>query len=95
MHIATRWQEHAIRFADRIGETEFERRLDRCVRLVRTKRKVARSVIARHAHTEKKLLDAIRDTLADSGVIQVQHEKAASGPATEVWIARTEGESSA
>src|SRR5439155_9807796 len=74
--IARRWQGYALAFADRIGETDFERRLQRCLRLVKAKARVARSVIARQAHVDRKMLDNIRDTLVDRAVILVELVKA-------------------
>lgn len=92
IRIATRWQGYAVAFAGRIGESDFERKLQRCARIISTRKSVPRSVVARLAHVDRKTLDNIRDTLADRAAITVGHVKAASGPATEIWHVRGEGQ---
>ena len=68
--IATRWQADALAFAARIGESEFERKLDRAHRLVQRRRQVRRIVVARTVKVDRRTLDLIRDTLADRGHIK-------------------------
>lgn len=83
--IATRWQRDALTFAGRIGESDFERKVQRCSRLVETKRRVQRRIVAQQCHTEKKTLDAIQDTLADRGLIHVITTPAAGRPTLTEW----------
>ena len=87
--IATRWQSDALTFASRIGESEFERKLDRCYRLVKRRRKVRRIHVARTAKVDRKTLDSIRDTLVDRGQMVVKVAKSETGPNAEWWCAPT------
>lgn len=92
IQVANRWQAYAVAFASRIGESDFERRLQRCLRIVRSKGRVSRSLIARQAHVDRKMLDNIRDTMVDRGNIIVELVRAGSGPVAEFWRYGTEGE---
>jgi hypothetical protein len=83
--IATRWQRDALTFASRIGESDFERKVQRCVRLVETKGRVARRYVAQQCHTEKKTLDAIQDTLADRGLIDIISTPVSGRPTLTEW----------
>ena len=86
--IVRRWQCDALRFAARVGESDFERTLQRCLRLVQAKGLVRRWTIARTAHVERKVLDSIRDTLLDRDLISVVKQDSNSGPSQEVWRKR-------
>ena len=47
---------------------------------------MSRSVVARQAKVERKVLDQVRDTLTDRGLITIVAQKQAkSGPPAEVW----------
>ena len=85
MVIARRWQGYALAFAARIGESDFERKLQRVLTVVRQRRSVPRHVLARLAHVDKKTLDGIRDTLLDRRQITVQQIKADMGRPGEMW----------
>jgi hypothetical protein len=93
--IARRWQGYALAFAARIGESDFERKLQRVLTVVRQRHSVPRHVLARLAHVEKKTLDAIRDTLVDRGHLAVVPVKADMGRPGELWrLDTTEGKPS-
>jgi hypothetical protein len=83
--IVRRWQNDALRFAARIGESDFEQTLQRCLRLVQTKGLVRRWTIARTAQVERKVLGSIQDTLLDRDLISVVKQDSNSGPSQEVW----------
>lgn len=85
LHVIARWEGYAQAFADRIGESRFERDLRRCVRVVEGRGRVLRRNIAKTVHLDKKTLDLIEATLVDRGVIKTHAEPAASGPATVIW----------
>ncbi|MCX6544418.1 MAG: DUF3987 domain-containing protein [Acidobacteria bacterium] len=85
MIIARRWQSYALAFAARIGESDFERKLQRVLVVVRQRRSVPRHVLARLAHCDKKTLDSIRDTLVDRGQIVAVQIKADMGRPGELW----------
>jgi hypothetical protein len=85
MTIARRWQGYALAFAARIGESNFERKLQRVLTVVRQHRSVPRHVVAKLAHCDKKTLDSIRDTLVDRGQIVVPVVKADRGRPGEIW----------
>jgi hypothetical protein len=89
MMIARRWQGYALAFAARIGESDFERKLQRALTVVRQQRRMPRHVVARLAHVDKKTLDAIRDTLIDRGQIVVAPIKSDMGRPGELWAAET------
>src|SRR5262249_45012571 len=71
IQIIERWKHDALLFAERIGESAFERKLQMCLRLVQSKGRVRRKFIADRCHMEKRLLDAIQETLVDRGKIRV------------------------
>jgi len=71
IEIGLRWKRDALAFVERVGESDFERRLGRCLKLLQSKRKALRRDIARHCHTDKRTLDMIQDTLVDRGQIRV------------------------
>jgi hypothetical protein len=83
--VIRRWESYALAFADRIGESRFERDLRRCVRVVEARGLVLRRVIARTVHLDKKMLDLVEATLADRGMVKVHVEPGKSGPATTSW----------
>lgn len=69
--IVSRWAVDAIRFVERIGENDFERKLQKCLRMVRQRQKVRRKIIADFCRMDKKSLDMIQATLEDRGEIRV------------------------
>jgi hypothetical protein len=84
--IATRWRADAIRFAARIGETEFERLVERCLRVFRTKApRVPRRVIAQGVHLSKRALDDVEATLVDRGAIHVGRLETPGRPTLVLW----------
>jgi hypothetical protein len=85
LHVIRRWEGYALAFAERIGESRFERDLRRCVRVVEGRGRVLRRVIAKTVHLDKRTLDLVEATLVDRGVIKTYAEPAASGPATVIW----------
>jgi hypothetical protein len=85
--IARQWQQNALRFAARIGESNFERVLQRCLRIVLARGPVRRGVIARVAHVESKILDAVRDTLIDRELVLVTNPST-GGRSGEIWHGR-------
>jgi hypothetical protein len=70
--IVQRWHDYALAFAERIGESDFERKLQRCQRLVQQRETADRRVVAQLSHLDKRTLDLIQDTLVDRGMIRVQ-----------------------
>jgi len=85
LQIVARWEDAALRFAARVGESDFERRLQGALRLVRRRGSAPRSVVARQAHVDRRTLDSIRDTLLDRAEIRIVAHKSASGPSAELW----------
>jgi hypothetical protein len=74
--IATRWRRDAVSFAERIGETEFERAVGRALRIAeRRKGPVNRRDIARAVHIPKRMLDDVEATLTDRGLIRVERRE--------------------
>lgn len=82
--VARRWQHDAMQFAARVGESDFERVLQRCLRIVRAKRLVRRGEIAKVAHVEAKKLDDVRDTLLDRELVIVNRPET-GGRSGELW----------
>lgn len=85
LQVIERWEGYAMAFAERIGESRFERDLRRCVRVVEGRGRVLRRNIAKTVHLDKKTLDLVEATLVDRGVIKTHAEPAASGPSTIIW----------
>jgi len=83
--VAERWRGYAIAVAQRIGENDFERLMERAVRVVRQHKRLARREVARLVHCPKKIMDDIEATLLDRGEITVTMVKAPSGPDARVW----------
>jgi hypothetical protein len=84
--IAGRWRADALSFASRVGETEFERIVERCRRVFRLKSpRVARRVIAQHVHLAKRTLDDVESTLVDRGEINVERIEAPGRPVQSMW----------
>ena len=84
--IIRRWTEGALAFAGRVGESDFERKLERCLRLVQERRRVPRKIVARNCHVEKRVMDAIQETLVDRGLIRtVTTETKGGGPRMIEW----------
>jgi len=92
--IATRWRADAGTFASRIGETEFERIVARCLRLFHAKASrttahatphVSRRVIAQQVHVAKRVLDDVEGTLQDRGEIHVSRIEAPGRPTLTLW----------
>jgi hypothetical protein len=86
IRIARRWQRDALRFAARIGESDFERTLQRCLRLVQLRGRVRRGIVAMTAHVDCRTLDTIRDTLADRELVMIVVPKT-GGRSGELWCA--------
>jgi putative DNA primase/helicase len=84
--VARRWRDYAIAFAERVGETEIERLLQRALQVVRVKGRVPRRVIAQLLHCTKRTMDEIEATLVDRGHIVLQKIAANSGPETRMWV---------
>jgi Protein of unknown function (DUF3987) len=84
--VATRWQHDALALADRVGENEQERTLDRCLSYARRAGgRVRRTDVARFVHVSKDLLDKVQATLEDRSLITLSREDVASGPSFLVW----------
>lgn len=83
--VARRWKEYAIRFAERVGETQFETVVQRVKRLLTPGKSVERRTIARKLHLSKRTLDEVQETLVDRGLIAVQYVDSPSGPSTAIW----------
>jgi hypothetical protein len=83
--IVDRWRQYAKTFGERIGENEFERHLQRCLKVVKAAGTVFRRIVARHAHVDKRTLDLIEATVVDRGLVRVVRLDSASGPDTTVW----------
>jgi hypothetical protein len=84
--VATRWHGYAEAFASRIGESDFERALQRCLQLLQGRADVPRRVIARSTHIEKRMLDRVEETLEDRGLIRVRTATTtAKGRAAIAW----------
>lgn len=69
--VVDRWSHDAHVFAERVGETEFESKLARCLALVRQQQAMSRRDLARAAHCPKRMMDDIEATLLDRGLIRV------------------------
>jgi putative DNA primase/helicase len=85
--IARRWQHDALLFAERIGQNDFERTVESCLRVVVERGTVQRYVIAKNAHVRAKILDDVRDTLVDRRLIIVNPSPSEGRPG-ELWIKR-------
>ena len=86
MTIVRRWTRDALAFAGRVGETDFERKLQICLRLVQARRRIPRRIVARNCHTDKRTMDAIQDTLIDRGLIKlVTTTREKGGPTLLEW----------
>jgi hypothetical protein len=84
--VAERWHGYAQDFASRIGETEFERALQRCLRLIQGRADIPRRTIARMTHLEKRALDHVEETLVDRGLIRVvKTDTSAKGLSAITW----------
>jgi Protein of unknown function (DUF3987)/DnaB-like helicase N terminal domain len=83
--IAQRFQRDALLFAERVGESDFERTVQRCLRIVNERGTVLRRVIAQNAHVRAKILDDVRDTLEDRGLVIVNRSPSEGRPG-ELWL---------
>jgi hypothetical protein len=84
--VGQRWKGYALDFAGRVGETDFERTLQRCLRIVRARQGIVfRRIVAKVAHVDKRTLDLVEATLADRGLIHVTYNETAHGPRSSVW----------
>jgi len=88
--VARRWKKYAQRFAERVGESEFEIKVQRVKRMLVAGEPIERRNIARKLHLSKLILDGIQDTLIDRGEIEVRYIEQASGPAKVVWTPTAE-----
>jgi hypothetical protein len=85
--VARRWVAYAVAFGKQVGETEFERLIDRAMRIVRKKKRVPRRVVAQNVHTAKRTMDDIEATLVDRGEIWVDRVEAKGKPTMVIWEA--------
>jgi Protein of unknown function (DUF3987) len=83
--IAARWRADAVAFAGRIGETEHERQVERCLRVISGKPRVDRRDVAQRVHLAKRALDDVEATLQDRGLIRVEKIKAKGRPTRTLW----------
>jgi hypothetical protein len=83
--VATRWKRYALAVADRVGENELERTIERCLSCARKRGpRVNRREVARAVHLAKDVLDKVQATLEDRGHIAVTVAKQ-SGPDSTTW----------
>jgi hypothetical protein len=83
--VGARWRDAALAFATRIGESALERQVQRCLRLLAGRRRLARRVVSQSLQMDKRTLDAIQDTLVDRGVITVRKVTARGRPMLVLW----------
>lgn len=83
--VAAVWRFDAVRFAERVGQNEFEKHVQRCLRFVQERGPVPRRAVARAMHLPKRLLDEVEATLLDRGLITVATAPSPSGPPKVVW----------
>ena len=84
--VVQRWANDAKAFAERVGTTHFETVLQKCLRIVESRKSVPRSVIAQNCHVPKRMLDDIEATLMDRKLIDVVPEDSPSGPKRIIWV---------
>lgn len=93
--VIERWKTYADQFARRIGENEFERKLQKCFDAIKGRESWRRRDVARLVHVDRKTLDAIEETLEDRGLIETGQEKGKSGGGsgwkTRVWKVKKVG----
>jgi hypothetical protein len=75
--IARRWTRDALRFAEKVGSTEFERAVQTCVDVLKTKTHnpggwVHRRDVARACKVEARIIESIEKTLVMREEIEVQ-----------------------
>ncbi len=80
-----RWAADAKTFAARVGETQFETKLAKCLRLVQQHTAIPRNDIARAVHVPKKLMDEIEATLLDREQIVTAEKPSDHGPNQLLW----------
>jgi putative DNA primase/helicase len=85
--IGSRFKDDALVFAERIGENNFERTLQQCLRIIEQRGMVPRWVIAKNAHMKAKALDEVRDALVDRGMVTINPSPSEGRPG-ELWIKR-------
>jgi hypothetical protein len=85
--VATRWRGYAEAFAERVGETAFERDVQRAFALLpRVGASIDRRTVAQRTHLRARELEEVERTLVMRGAISVeQRDKAQRGPAAGVW----------
>jgi hypothetical protein len=84
IHVCGRWQASALSFANRVGESRFERNLQRCLQVMEMRPRLGRRIIARSTHLDKKTLDLVEATLVDRGEINVERVETGGRPGI-VW----------
>jgi hypothetical protein len=84
--VARRWQAYATAFAQRIGESDFERIVRRVVRIVESRGRLPRTTIAQNTHVPKRVLDDVAATLMDRGLVKVTKTPKRGAPPLEEWI---------
>jgi Protein of unknown function (DUF3987) len=86
--VATHWKCYALAVADRVGENELERTIERCLSYARKRGPhVNRRDVARVVHLAKDLLDKVQATLEDRGhiAVTVTRGERVSGPDSTMW----------
>ncbi len=87
--IVKRWADDAKAFAERVGATQFETKLTKCLRLVQEHQLIPRNDIARAVHCPKRLMDEIEETLLDRELIKLATQKTDHGPDKLLWVLPT------
>ncbi len=85
--VLRRWYGFAEAFAQRIGETAFERHVTRCSEIAQKAggKGVGRRIIARATKLSKRLLDDVQATLVDRDLIIVMEHKPETGRPATYW----------
>jgi len=81
--VARKLKQSATRFARRIGETQFERYVQKALEFARKKANdttVSRRDVARALHLSKRVIDEIEETLLDRGIIRVEEVNTGGRP---------------
>jgi hypothetical protein len=84
IRVVSRWTDYARAFESRIGESAFERNVQRCVALVKGKT-VNRRVIAQRVHVSARDMAEIEKTLQMRGQIEVFEHRPETGRPSFTW----------
>lgn len=87
--VVQRWAADAKAFAERVGATQFETKLAKCLWLVQENQAIPRNDIARAVHCPKRLMDEIEETLLDRELIKLSTQKTDHGPDKLLWVLPT------